>query len=270
MLKTRLMVIAGMAAVVGIVSTLFLLRALKAQGADAPGGVPTSRVVVARVDMAIGTAVMPELLELASWPAASVPAGSFSSHGELAGRVTRSRIIAGEPIVASRLAPAGSRGGLPVLIADGMRAMSVAVNDIVGVAGFIQPGCRVDVIATVRGGNRQPVTKVILQNILVLAVAGDVEPGNNTRHSVTAITVAVDPAAAEKLSLAMNEGKIQLVLRNFVDGESVATPGTTPDELFRVARLASEERAEPPRSPEFKMVEVIRGLERSEVRLEVY
>ncbi len=268
MLRKRLMVIASVAAAMGLVSALFLLRVIKAQGATADRFGEATGVVTARIELAVGTVLTADHVEVVRWPSGAVPVGTFTSREEVTGRVARSHMLVGEPVILSRLAPVGSRGGLPVLIPDGMRAISVAVNDVVGVAGFIQPACRVDVVATVRDSSHQPVTRVILQNILVLAVAGEVEPSKKSRQNATAITLAVEPAQAEKLSLAINEGKIHLVLRNFVDTVALATPGTTPDELFRVARLGRS--TEPAQAPEALSVEVFRGLERSEVRLELY
>jgi len=149
---------------------------------------------------------------------------------EVAGRVTVTNIGVREPITNLKLAASGASGGLSAVIPDGYRAMTVKVDDVVGVSGFVMPGSYVDVVAVINppdGGNSDPISKIVLQNIKVLANGQNIDRPKNDREpeSVKAVTLQVLPEQAEKLALASTEGKLQLVMRNSVDQGDEQTLG---------------------------------------------
>jgi len=142
-----------------------------------------------------------------------------------------------ETITNSKLAPAGMGGGLSAVIPEGYRAMTVKVDDVVGVSGFIMPGSYVDVIAVIVSASQQngePISKIVLQNIKVLASGPKIDSPENQREptSVKAVTLQVTPEQAEKLVLAANEGKLQLVMRNYSDQEDTQTKGANKNSLL--------------------------------------
>jgi pilus assembly protein CpaB len=222
------------------------------------GTVGGARVVVAATDIDLGTQLTPQLLQIVNWPKDSVPRGAFSDPSQLLekngqpARVLRNNIVKGEPVVETRLAPAGATGGLASIIDKGKRAMTVSVNEIVGVAGFALPGNYVDIIVstqdeTAKEPNKQ-VSKIMLERVLVLAVAQEVKQGETKPRVVNAVTLEVTPEQAEKIDLARSVGTLTLVLRPQVDKESVATAGVRKPEL-----LGEPEAPAPPQPP--KVVE---------------
>ncbi len=240
-------------------------------------------VVVAKIDLPAGSKLEESLLEARLFPAALAPEGSFTQPSELAGRIVKSEIFAGEALLASRLAPPGSSGGVSAVIPPGMRAMTVAVNIVSGVSGFILPHARVDVLATVSAtlDKEESKTSTILENIEVLAVDQTVSPKDDDPITVKSVTLLVNPAQAEKLALASTEGKLQLVLRNTADQQTAVTEGvslkelinkderpTTPAAAVRRAAAAPAVREEPAMAPPKQVIEVYRSSTRSEVVLE--
>lgn len=242
----------------------------------------TRPVVVAAYPIALGTPLKIENLQVKQWPEDLVPDSSFQNVNEIIGRVMKTDVIAGEPILSTKLAPTGSGGGVPGLIPSGMRAFTVAVTVVSGVGGFILPGTRVDVLATVspNGMKAGTTTKTILQNVEVLAVDQTYNKNNDTDPVVVkSVTLVVSPDEAEKLALASNEGKLQLVLRNGTDLEMRNTDGVKisqfnghiePEPQPRIFRprpepvkIEEEEEEEPAR-----VVEVIRANVRSEIAFE--
>jgi pilus assembly protein CpaB len=199
-------------------------------------GVPTSGVVVAAADLQLGTELRAEDLRVIQWPAGSVPAGAFAKPDELLGRGLIQPIAANELFLPGKLAPKEAGAGLPPVIAPGFRALSVRVNDVIGVAGYVLPGNRVDVVATVNP-TQQPndvTSKVILTNVLVLASGTKIERDakDNKPISVNVVTMLVNPDEAERLTLASTEGKIQLALRNPMDQTAPQTRGIKPGVLM--------------------------------------
>jgi pilus assembly protein CpaB len=199
-------------------------------------GVPTSGVVVAAADLQLGTELRAEDLRVIQWPAGSVPAGAFAKPDELLGRGLIQPIAANEIFLPGKLAPKEAGAGLPPVIAPGFRALSVRVNDVIGVAGYVLPGNRVDVVATVNP-TQQPndvTSKVILTNVLVLASGTKIERDakDNKPISVNVVTMLVNPDEAERLTLASTEGKIQLALRNPMDQTAPQTRGIKPGVLM--------------------------------------
>jgi pilus assembly protein CpaB len=191
-------------------------------------------LVVSVKPLSVGTTIKPEDVKVIKVPAAQFPVGGIANVEEAIDRPVVSNILLDEPIHEGRLATRGSGVGLAPIIPEGMRAVSLRVNEVVGVAGFVLPGMRVDILVTGRPtGGEQTVTKTVLQNILVLSAGQTVEPEDQARAiSVATVTLLVTPAQAEKLTLASNEGKVQLVLRNGSDQQVAETDGSRADELY--------------------------------------
>jgi pilus assembly protein CpaB len=207
-------------------------------------------LVVAVQILPVGSVIKPELVKLIRMPASLLPKGGFSRTEDVLERAVISPIQPDEPVVEARIAPRGSGLGVSPLIPAGMRAVSVRVNDVVGVAGFVLPGMRVDVLVTGRPpGREDTVTTTVLQNITVLS-AGQTLQVEANKQSITTpvVTLLVSPPQAEALALANNEGKIQLVLRNSSDQQVAQTPGRQLGELYGVERReAPAPRVNPPR-----------------------
>jgi pilus assembly protein CpaB len=190
-----------------------------------------NRVAVAKVAIPLGTKIIAEQIMVVQFPKESTPDGAFDSVEKLTGRVAVTNIAAREPITETRLAPEGSAGGLSAVIPEGYRAMTVKVDDAAGISGFIMPGAFVDVVVVIDpregSGNQDPISKIVLQNIKVLANGQNIDKPEDQReaNSVKAVTLQVTPEQAEKLALASNEGKLQLVMRNQIDQGDEQTPG---------------------------------------------
>jgi pilus assembly protein CpaB len=190
-------------------------------------------VVVAKKDIQLGERITAEHLALAPIPNGSLPEGIFRKMDEVVGRVAITPIGVRETITKMKLAPEGVGAGLSAVIPEGYRAMTVKVDDVVGVSGFIMPGSFVDVVAIIvplaqQGAEASgPISKIVLQNIKVLASGPKIDSPENQREpsSVKAVTLQVTPEQAEKLVLAVNEGKLQLVMRNYSDQEDTQTKG---------------------------------------------
>ena len=197
-------------------------------------------VVVAKVGIQLGERIAPEQLTLAPIPNGSAPEGAFRKIDDVAGRVAITPIGVREPVTTLKLAPEGVEGGLSAVIPEGYRAMTVKVDDVVGVSGFVMPGSYVDVVAvivppTVQTAQSQgPISKIVLQHIKVLASGPKLDSPENQREptSVKAVTLQVTPEQAEKLVLAANEGKLQLVMRNYGDQEDSQTKGANKHSLL--------------------------------------
>ena len=197
----------------------------------------SNKIVVAAVDIELGGKITPQMLTTVDWPSGSVPAGAFSEIKDLQDRVIKVGIMRGEAIVERKLAPPGSQGGLSAVIAEGKRAMTVRVNDVVGVAGFALPGNYVDVMVNAqqdkaRGEEGRQISKTVLEHVLVLAVAQEAGRDDTKPRVVSAVTLELSLDDAEKLDLARSVGTLSLVLRNQVDKQTVATQGITKSELF--------------------------------------
>ena len=217
----------------------------------------TGKVVVAATDIEAGAKLTPQMLAVVDWPMGSVPQGAFTGESGLPERVLKTSVQRGEALLESKLAPVGSAGGLSALIADGKRAMTVRVNDVVGVAGFVLPGNYVDILVnaqveTGKANETRPQSKTVLEHVLVLAVAQEAGRDDTKPKVVNAVTLELSPAEAEKIDLARNVGTLSLVLRNQVDKAPVATEGATKQQLFGEERLAAAAAtaAAPPAKPQ--------------------
>jgi pilus assembly protein CpaB len=177
---------------------------------------PMTKIVVAAKDLEVGTPLSEENLTLAQWPKANVPQGAFEgSIDPVKGRVAVTKLSAGEPLLAAELAPAGSGAGLVALIPEGKRAMSIRVDEVIGVAGFILPNAFVDVIAVGDPqSGKQREAKTILQRVKVLAIAQETTTEEGKAKIVRTVTMELAPDEAEKLALQTHQGSIHLVLRN--------------------------------------------------------
>src|SRR5688500_14209321 len=227
---------------------------------------PTTPVVVAAATLPLGAELRRDDLRVIAWPADAVPEGSFKDPQELVGRGLIQSVTQHETVLPGKLAPVGAGAGLPPVIPEGMRALSVRVNDVIGVAGYVLPGTRVDVLATVSPTNTpgDMTSKVVLTNVLVLAAGTRIEQDveNNKPVSVSVVTLQVSPGEAESLTLASTEGKIQLALRNPLDKTAPATPGIRPAVLLGYTAprsITPRAAAGSPAPPPPPTVEIIRG-----------
>jgi len=220
-----------------------------------------NKLVVAVSDIDLGSRLTPAMLKAVEWPAGSMPKGAFTNPAELDSRVLRVSVLSGEPVLDSKLAPVGSKGGLSAVVAEGKRAMTVRVNDVVGVAGFALPGNYVDIIVntqeeSAKSGNKdQQISKIVLEHILVLAIAQEVGRDETKPKVVSAVTVEVTPEQAERLDLARSVGTLSLVLRNQVDLKLAATDGITKAKLLNAPPepiVTAEKKAEPVKPPVVK------------------
>jgi pilus assembly protein CpaB len=242
--------------------------------------IPTSSVIVAANDLQIGAELKQEDLRSVQWPSNAVPAGAFAKPEDLVGRGLIMPVMTNEPFLPSKLASKDAGAGLPPVIPEGQRALSVRVNDVVGVAGYVLPGTRVDVVATMNPTQNQTdiTSKVILTNVQVVAAGTKIEQDEKNKPvQVAVVTLLVNPDEAEKLTLASTEGKIQLALRNPLDKTAPPTAGIRPAPLMaggavrRVAsaspapRQAKAAAAPPAPAPApAPTVEIIRGDKRAQ------
>src|SRR5712692_4759496 len=241
--------------------------------------IPTRPVVVAAADLDIGAELRREDIRIIDWPANAVPAGAISDPKDVIGRGIILPVIQNEPILPMKLSSTEAGAGLPPAIPPGLRAVSVRVNEVIGVAGYVLPGTRVDVVATVSptGQNNDMTSKVVLTNVQVLAAGTKIErdTDKNKPMPVSVVTLLVDPEEAERLTLASTEGKIQLALRNPLDRTMPSTHGIRPAALLGFAapartavarnRVASASPSAPvlAAQPELPTVEIIRGDKRA-------
>jgi len=201
-----------------------------------PQQAQTTRIIMAAKDLQIGTVLRESDLTTGEW-VGTIPKGAVVNTVNALGRGVVSQLYEGEPILETRLAAVGSGGGLAATIRQGMRACAVRVDDVVGVAGFVRPGMRVDVLVSGTGpgatANQGPKVKTLLQNIEVLSAGTDIQKDNEGKPvQVQVVNLLVTPEQAELLSLASNQTKIQLVLRNPLDTESPKTPGVVMSSIF--------------------------------------
>ncbi len=199
-------------------------------------------VVVAAHDLTVGSMVRAVDVRLVHWPGNAMLPGYLESVEAVVGRGVITPVRASEPLLDSKLADTAAGGGLAVTIPEGMRAVSVKVDEVIGVAGFVLPGTRVDVVVTLppRAGASETVTRLLLQNVPALAAGESTQQDAQGKpQRVTVITLLVTPEQAEVLILAANEGRIQLALRNTLDLAKVQTPGVRAASLLRVAGVDS-------------------------------
>lgn len=272
MRNTRAVLMIAVSLLMGLAAVIIGARWLGQQT-----GLATHKVVVATRDIQPGSPLSQEMMKSVDWPASSLPSGAASDGKMLEARVVRSNLQRGEPILENRLAPAGTRGGLSSVIGDGKRAVSVRVNEVIGVAGFALPGSLVDVMVSTKDDADKPVSKIVLEQILVLAVAQEASRDETKPKVVSAVTLELTPAQAERLDLARSVGTLSLVLRNQLDKRSAATAGARKSDLLQVAVVAPPQPPQPraskprpvsaaaPAAPSKRTVEMIKGAHKSSV-----
>jgi pilus assembly protein CpaB len=226
-------------------STVFY-RLLVHQSQTTSAARTTVRLALATKDLEVGAILRDADVKIEDWPGA-VPAGATARPQDLVGRGVTTTIYAREPIIDSRLAPKGAGGGLAAMIPQGMRAVAVRVNEVVGVAGFVVPGMHVDVLISGNspGGNLGTLTKTMLQNIEVLSAGQDFKKDAEGKPvMVQVVNLLVTPEQAEQLSLASNQTTIQLILRNPLDRQMTQTPGAAMSNLFSGGKLRAPQTTE--------------------------
>ena len=203
------------------------------------------------------------MLEVAHWPKGALLAPALTRLEDAEGRVITSALMRGEPLLQSRLAAPGETGGLSALLKDGRRAVTVKVNEIVGVAGFALPGNFVDVMVHTTDPQNQPVSRIVLERIRVMAVAQDAGGQDNKPRVVNAVTLEVTPQEAERMDLARSVGTLSLVLRSQNDTAPVATQGARKRDVLLAEAPAPETprvRHAPPPAAREERPEVLRGV----------
>ena len=245
-------------------ATYLLYSRIKNQKSAAP---VTIRVVAAVDQLAAGTPLTPDNLKVVDWPASMPITGAFARPEQVIGRSLIYPVSPNQPVVENDLAAPGSGIGLSVKIPDGMRAISIRSNDVVGVAGFLYPGSHVDVLLTFRPDNDSPpLTQTILQDVDVLTAGQTLEPDPKGRpQAVNVVTLLLNPRDAQKLVLATQQGSVQFVLRNGADqntpeqkpvlASQLMTDVAPPTPKSHVAVAAPK----PARPPEYYTVETIEG-----------
>jgi pilus assembly protein CpaB len=269
MKKNRLLVVLLLAVLTGGLAGWLALGQLRNQAIAGPapeqrGG--KVRMAVAARDLAMGSVLRTEDIRLLDWPGEVLPMGYAGSAADLVGRGLITPVGTNEPILSSKLADRESGGGLSILIPEGMRAVSVRVDEVIQVAGFVTAGTRVDVMVTLSRGDDAPTqTRTILQNVQALAAGQTIERDMEGKpQSVSVITLMVTPEQAERLALAASEGRIQLALRNLLDAQEVRTPGARISSLVEGPRPAgtaprAAQAPSAPRTDRGTVVETYRG-----------
>jgi pilus assembly protein CpaB len=276
MARIRVFIVFVLAITVGGTLALATYNYMQRAPATRTVQMPTTKVVVAASDLDVGADITRNDVRLIDWPTSAMPAGAISNPDDVIGRGLILPVIQNEPFLPMKLASKEAGAGLPPAIPAGLRAVSVRVNEVIGVAGYVLPGTHVDVVATVSPTQQQGdmTSKVILTNVLVLAAGTKIErgdPDKNKPMPVSVVTLLVDPEEGERLTLASTEGKIQLALRNPLDKATPVTRGIRPAVLLGVAavtpratgRVAAGPKAAAPVISESPTVEMIRGDKRA-------
>lgn len=228
-MQRRFVVIIAIAVVVGTLASALVYRAVSQLQTGGPrdASVP---IVVAAANIGLAETITAQHVKVVQWPKASVPPGAVGTVALAAGRVARSWIVAGEPIVDGKLAPqlAGRGGIMPMLVREGHRAVTIKVDDATRETGFILPNSKVDILVSMPSpGGEGKIAKIILQDVQVLAAGQVVEIRDNKPVQMTTITFSLTPEQTERLTLAQTEGRLFLVTRNMNDKTIVQTRGAT-------------------------------------------
>jgi pilus assembly protein CpaB len=229
-MRRRLVLVLVLASVVGLLASALVYRVLSEIASNArPEKAET--IVVASVNIGMAETITSQHVQLVAWPKSSIPSGAVRSLPEAEGRVVRSSIVAGEPLLDGKLAPqlSGKGGLMPMLVPEGLRGITIKVDDATRESGFVLPNSRVDVLVSMprKAGSQERMSKVILQDVGVLAAGQTVELRDNKPVTVTTVTLALAPDQAEKIALAQTEGKLLLAMRNLRDNKVVETRGVT-------------------------------------------
>ena len=222
-----------------MLASVVVYSALKKREAEVQKAMAkTVYIVVAATDLPLGSKVDPSQLKLARWSADAIPDGAFTNTSQVGDSFVKSEFVSNEPIVATKLFMGQKTAGvMPLLIPPGMRAVSVQVDEVSDIAGFVMPHAHVDILVALanQGGSGadKPFSKIVLQNVEVLAVAQEVEQKKDEPELVKVVTVIVTPQDAERLALATREGTLHLAMRNYTDSKIVLTSGTDVEQLLR-------------------------------------
>jgi pilus assembly protein CpaB len=232
----RPVIFAILAGLASVLAAIIVFSALKRREAEVQRAMAnTADVVVAAHELALGTRIGEGSVKIARWSRDSVPPGAFSDPQAVANAFVKDSFVTGEPIVASKLFMGEKTASvMPLLIPPGMRAMSVPVDEVSDIAGFVLPRTRVDVLVAVASPSADvpAFSKIVLQNVEVLAVAQEIERTKDTPQLVKVVTLLVSPEQAERLALASREGILRLAMRNYNDQKYVATAGVEVHDLF--------------------------------------
>jgi pilus assembly protein CpaB len=266
MLRKGSLIFLGLAIVLAAAAAFAAHKWIQRQGAVAAASrIAMTPVVVASRDLPAGLALSAGDLKVTRWPQAGLPKGSFNSIKVLNGRVLKTAASRGEPLLAGKLAAKGLRGGLSAVVPEGYRAMTVRVDEVIGVGGFVQPGDQVDVLATVARGpySKDPITRTVLQNVIVLTVGANVKQNKNAkkpkREKSKVVTLQLTPLQAETLALAANEGKLLLALRNNADQLEMPSRGVRLTSLLPILSDGKGNKVAEEKRP---TVEIIKGVVR--------
>ena len=245
-MRRRFLLILICASVIGFLAS-FLVYRIVSQAAQARSD-QSEQIVVAAADLGLADTVTSQHIKLVNWPKASVQPGALRTAAEAEGRVVRSSIVAGEPLIEGKLASqlAGRGGIMPMLIPEGQRGVTIRVDDAMRESGFVLPNSRVDVLVSMaKGGSSEKIAKVILQDVTVLAAGQTVEMKDNKPVTNTTVTLALTPQQVERLAVAQSEGRLMLAQRNLRDTQFVRTPGATPSSLLSDIAPAPKPEAKP-------------------------
>jgi pilus assembly protein CpaB len=232
--RKMIIVVLIVAILLGGIATFYIWSYLQSKQQEVERAkVAMLEVVAAAENIPLGSTIEQKHLKKVLWPKASVPPGTFTDPGLLIGRTVVSNIVMGEPLMEAKLASGDSRAGvMAYIIPEGHRAMAVAVNDVAGVAGFVLPSSTVDVIVTTTPPHGDRISKIVLENLRVLAVGQKMEEKEGKAIQVPTVTVSITPAEAEKLALASNVGTLQLLLRGAKDNAPASTRGASTANLL--------------------------------------
>ena len=236
MRRTRPWLMLAVALASGGVAALLAMRYLRQQSVPVLAPPKTGDLVIAARALPLGTVLVDGDVKTIEWTGNAFPVGYTTRKADVVGRGVMSSLQENEPVLESKLAPKGAGGGLPVIIDQGKRALTMRVNDVSGVAGFVTPNTRVDVLLTINdkvntGG--EPATRIIMQDVRALAAGQQIQPDKDGKPvSVGVVTFLLSPEQAETLALASQQGSIQLALRNMLDTTRVKTFGTRTSALL--------------------------------------
>ena len=272
--RRRLLIGLVAAVVLAVLASWFVYRQIRQVPVVQKQQVPATQIVVAAMPLPLGTRLDQHDLRLVPWPGNEPVPGMFTRMQDVVGRALITGVVQNEPVLESKLAPREAGAGLPATIPEGMRAVSVAVNQVIGVSGFVQAGTMVDVIAVGSpggGGGGGQLSKTVLENVKVLAAGPQVVPDAQGKpHTVPVVTLLVSPEDADKLTLAATQARIQLALRNTIDTKIVNPPSVLQAQLMsptgavapkRHGSIRRRRRVVPSTPPPY-VVEVINGTKR--------
>lgn len=242
--RTRAFIVVGIATVLASVAAFGVHRAITTRPVLHVPMASRFTIVAAR-PIPVGTQVTAEMIRVAGWPADAPVSGGFSKPEEVIGRGVTVALVENEPVIESKLSSKGSGAGLSPVITPGMRAFSIRVNDVTSIAGWVQPGSRVDVIVTMKPG-AESISRIVLSNVKVLSAGQSIDTvqarEGRAAQAPALVTLELTPQDVERVSLASNQGQIALALRNAMDVATVETSGA------RMSALLGAQPAEPVRT----------------------